>query len=138
MENDFDRVIDKKIKRRLKKARKLKEEDDEGNIEYKWKLCNFRYNDRTDRLTSQLRYRLVEGEGVAIYNLGYSDDGEPEGIIYDYMLESLKNLHTICEEIGAILKTFRVFQGVAGYCANVYITKDDVEDWILDHDDLNM
>ncbi len=115
----------RKIGNRLKKARKIKQENDQGYIEYKWKLCDFNNNLRINRLTTQLKFRLYEGEGKAIYNLGYSDDGEPVGILYDDMLASLKNLHVICDELGAVLKNFRVFQGISGYCANVYIETNE-------------
>ena len=117
----------KKVQNRLKKARKIKEENDQGYIEYKWKLCDFQINHnlRMDRLTTQLKFRLYEGNGKAIYNLGYSDNGEPTGIIYESMLTSLKNLHMICDDIGANLKNYRVFQGISGYCANVYIETSD-------------
>lgn len=117
--------LNRKIGGRLKKARKIREEDDQGHIEYKWKICDFSIDNRTDRLASQLKFRLYEGSGKAIYNLGYNDNGEPTGISYETMLKSLNNLHVICDEIGATLKNYRVFQGLNGYCANVLIETDE-------------
>jgi GTPase len=125
--NDYvNSNLNKKINSRLKKARKIREENDQGYIEYKWKLCDFSVDqDRLDRLTTQLKFRLYEGSGKAIYNLGYSDNGQPDGIMYDVMLKSLQNLYMICNDIGAVLKNFRVFQGLSGYCANVFIETND-------------
>jgi len=128
--NNVDCNLNKKINHGIKKARKIRRENDQGHIEYKWKLCDFKndHNKRMERLASQLKYRLYEGSGKAVYNLGYSDNGEPAGIPYDMMLRSLQNLHTICDNIRAILKTYRVFQGLNGYCANVFIEGTSVFD----------
>ena len=50
-------------------AEQLAPECDEGNIEYKLKLVDVD-DDRFDRLVTQLRYRLTEGLGEALYELG--------------------------------------------------------------------
>ena len=57
-------------------------ENDEGNIEYKRHLCSEElkscddsYNIRFQQLVTQLKYRLSEGSGLAIYYLGVEDDG---------------------------------------------------------------
>tara|TARA_R100001163_G_scaffold65718_1_gene64236 strand:+ start:198 stop:599 length:402 start_codon:yes stop_codon:yes gene_type:complete len=122
----MDESLAKRVSRTrgLKKARKIPEENDMGYIEYKRKICDFRYESRIDKLASQMSFRLYEGDGKAIYNIGFSDDGIPLGINFDSMLKSLKNLYSICLEIKADLKSYRVFQGEKGYCANVYIEKE--------------
>jgi len=129
--------LDKLISRKLKKARKIRAEDDEGNIEYKWKLCDFKYPKRIIKYTTQMRFRLYEGDGAAIYNLGYSDDGDPIGILYNEMLDSLRNVQTIAESIGATVKKVSIFQGENGYCANIFIDKQNgVRQLMMSQDDL--
>jgi GTPase len=105
------------------KARQIKEENDEGNIEYKYRLCEFSTPFRISKLVTQLNYRLFEGNGKAIYNIGFMDDGTPKGLPMDQILASLGNLYKMCAEVKANLESFRAFQGESGYCANVYITK---------------
>ena len=46
-----------------------------------------------------MKYRLYEGEGKAIYNIGYTDDGIPQGIEHNLLFNSLNNLFTIVNEI---------------------------------------
>ena len=57
-------------------------ENEDGNIEYKRHLCseelksfNNGYNIRFQQLITQLKYRLDEGNGIAIYYIGVNDDG---------------------------------------------------------------
>ena len=51
-------------------------EPEYGNIEYKLRLNP----DRLESLVSQLKYRLKEGGGIAIYYIGVDDKGVPRGI----------------------------------------------------------
>ena len=57
-------------------------ENEEGNVEYKRHLCSDElksfdkhYNIRFQQLITQLKYRLNEGCGMAIYYIGVEDDG---------------------------------------------------------------
>lgn len=57
-------------------------ENDEGNVEYKRHLCTeeLKYSDselniRFQQLVTQLKFRLSEGDGIAIYYIGVEDDG---------------------------------------------------------------
>ena len=57
-------------------------ENDEGNVEYKRHLCSDElgvpddnYNIRFQQLVTQLKYRLSEGSGIALYYIGVEDDG---------------------------------------------------------------
>jgi len=51
----------------------LEPEIEEGNIEYKRFLKNDK--NRIEEYTSQLKWRVKEGQGEAIYYLGIEDDG---------------------------------------------------------------
>lgn len=110
--------------RNPKEARKIKKESDDGWIEYKVKLCNFSTSKRIDRLTSQMKYRLYEGEGKAIYNIGYTDDGVPMGLNHELLFKSLSNLFSIVETLNAEIKSVNILRGKQGYCANIYLTSN--------------
>ncbi|MHA2365083.1 MAG: GTP-binding protein [Candidatus Hodarchaeales archaeon] len=58
----------------------FEQENDEGPIEYKLKLSPKPNQERIERLASQMIYRLREGNGEAIYELGISDSGEFIGL----------------------------------------------------------
>ncbi len=58
------------------KELRLPEEDDYGNTEYKIKLdTNIITVDRVKHLTTQMTFRLNEGEGTAFYQIGVHDSG---------------------------------------------------------------
>ena len=78
----------------MTKIDKLSPEIESGNIEYKLKVIpddDF----RLDQLASQMKWRIEEGNGMAYYYLGISDNGEISGINgKDYGI-SMKNINQI-------------------------------------------
>ncbi len=69
----------------------LEPENDDGNIEYKYKLMNLDENKFNKRMT-QMQYRVNEGNGEALYFIGIMDDGSPLGLNKDEYTESVNNL----------------------------------------------
>ncbi|KAF9584598.1 GTP binding protein [Lunasporangiospora selenospora] len=82
------------------------EVDVEGNIEYKLKLIATA-PDRFEHLVTQLKWRLSEGNGVAIYEIGVADDGSFVGLSPADMDVSLKTLHRMAEFLGADVAILR-------------------------------
>lgn len=119
--------------RKPKKARKIKKESDEGWIEYKIKLCHFETPKRMEKLTTQMKFRLYEGEGKAIYNLGYTDDGVPLGLNHDLLFQSLNNLFSIVDTLNAEIKSVNILKGKHGYCANIYLISNQPQVLLTDH-----
>uniref|UniRef100_A0A7E4W4Q5 Tr-type G domain-containing protein n=1 Tax=Panagrellus redivivus TaxID=6233 RepID=A0A7E4W4Q5_PANRE len=78
----------------------LPPECDNGNVEYKAKLCDLS-TERIHHLTTQMKWRLREGQGEAIYEIGVADNGCLTGIVQSEMDESLKTLFHIAESINA-------------------------------------
>lgn len=75
-------------------------EKDDGNIEYKWKLTNLsKY--RIEKLTTQMKYRLNEGSGEAIYEIGIDDNGFPKGLTKNEYQESINNLTILANNCNA-------------------------------------
>ncbi|CAE7601023.1 GTPBP2, partial [Symbiodinium pilosum] len=58
----------------------LPPENDEGCVEYKWRLGPEHSHRRVDRLATQMKFRLAEGSGKAFYLLGVRDSGFAEGL----------------------------------------------------------
>ena len=88
----------------LKELEKMKEgiadlfepENDEGNIEYKQHLIE-PTPERLERLISQMKYRLAEGGGEALYELGVSDRGVPYGLTDKELEKSMETMKILAE-----------------------------------------
>jgi GTPase len=76
----------------------LPRESDDGNIEYKLKLLNLS-NERKEQLTTQLNYRLEEGNGECFYEIGIMDNGIVKGISKNELEESLLNLKELSKKL---------------------------------------
>jgi GTPase len=92
-----DEIKEKSI---LSKHDYLNQEDDDGHIEYKWKLVNIS-DERFKHLVTQMSYRLSEGQGEAIYELGIKDNGFPEGLDEDEFNESVETIKRMATELHA-------------------------------------
>jgi len=81
---------------------KLPPEVEEGNIEYKRKLCSLsRY--RFQQLQSQMKWRVDEGKGTAIYLIGVDDDGTIVKLKKKDKKESLKNIKKLVAQIDSYI-----------------------------------
>ena len=121
-------------KNKFKIARHLKQENDDGNIEYKYKLNP----DCSPELASQMLYRLYQGEGKAIYNIGYLNNGCPMGLTYNILLKNLNQLFQLTTELDAVTKSVKIFKAQHGYCANVFITKKQINTDLLPYEINNL
>ncbi|KAK3803793.1 hypothetical protein RRG08_026028 [Elysia crispata] len=84
----------------------LPPEEEEGNVEYKLKLVN-PSEFRIEHLVTQMKWRLEEGHGEAIYEIGVEDNGFLAGLTDDDLEASLSTLHTMAERLGASLEVLR-------------------------------
>ncbi|VVU95445.1 Elongation factor Tu GTP binding domain [seawater metagenome] len=84
-------------------SKKLPPEVEEGNIEYKRKLCGLtKY--RNIQLQSQMKWRIQEGNGCAIYLIGVDDDGSIVKLNTKDRKESLRNIKKIAKNIDAFVE----------------------------------
>ncbi|XP_028828065.1 GTP-binding protein 2-like [Denticeps clupeoides] len=84
----------------------LPPEAEEGNIEYKLKLVNpTQY--RFEHLATQLKWRLQEGRGEAVYQIGVEDNGLLVGLSDRDMRASLGTLRRMAEKVGADITLLR-------------------------------
>jgi elongation factor 1-alpha len=74
----------------------LEPEKDDGNIEYKYALINLTEN-MINKKTIQMKYRIYEGFGEALYFIGVTDDGILLGLNKEEYLESVTNLELIAQ-----------------------------------------
>ena len=86
----------------------LPSEVEYGNIEYKLKLI-IDSTDKLEHLASQMKWRLNEGNGIAFYYLGVSDNGQVKNINNKDFKVTIKNLIKVTKIINAkILSTKKI------------------------------
>lgn len=67
-----------------------------GNIEYKLKLLNPTPS-RFEHLVTQMKWRLQEGQGEAIYEIGVADNGFLRGLSDREMDDSITTLKKMAD-----------------------------------------
>ncbi|MHA2298673.1 MAG: GTP-binding protein [Candidatus Hodarchaeales archaeon] len=108
----------------INSIKKLPKEKETGNIEYKLKISLLGENqERKEKLKTQLLYRLNEGNGEAIYEIGVSDDGDPAGIPENELESTLSNLDLIASELNAQVTLIRTSRGRIGKIAELLIRR---------------
>ncbi|XP_074663149.1 GTP-binding protein 2-like [Tubulanus polymorphus] len=84
----------------------LPPEVEEGNVEYKLKLLN-PSDSRFEHLVTQMKWRLQEGKGEAIYEIGVEDCGMLTGLNDEDLDASLQTLNRMADRLGASMKVLR-------------------------------
>lgn len=74
-------------------------------------LRQIKLEKKINKRASQLRYRLEEGHGRALYIIGIKDDGTPEGIKIEKIFKSLNFLFKMVDIIQATIKNIRIYRG---------------------------
>lgn len=84
----------------------LPPEAEEGNIEYKLKLVNPSAS-RFEHLVTQMKWRLREGQGEAIYEIGVEDNGLLVGLTEDELQASLETVQRMADRLDATITILR-------------------------------
>jgi elongation factor 1-alpha len=75
-------------------------EDDYGPIEYKRQLTSMT-NTKINKYATQMKFRLIEGNGEAIYMIGVKDNGDIIGVENKNYLLYCKLMSKIAREINS-------------------------------------
>ena len=84
----------------------LPPEPQQGNVEYKLKLVN-PTDQRLEHLVTQMKWRLREGQGEAIYQIGVEDNGLMTGLSGEDMDSSLDTLREMARRLEATVQVLR-------------------------------
>jgi len=104
--------------------KKLPKEKENGNVEYKLRIhLSTDDQDRKEKFMTQLLYRLNEGSGEAIYEIGVTDDGEAIGLPEEELQATLDNLKKITLELNAEMSIIRIGSGIKGKVAELLIRR---------------
>merc|ERR1719495_677595 len=93
-----------------------------GNIEYKLKLVNPSAT-RLQHLITQMKWRLREGNGEAIYEMGVEDNGIMTGLSEEDMDSSLDTLQEMARRLGATVQVLRQRQIETRTVAEILVRK---------------
>lgn len=104
----------------------LPEEPDTGNTEYKFKF-DAPNMARVEHLTTQLAFRLNEGNGIAFYQIGVLDSGQVTGLTDSEMFETLLVLFYMVTTYEGHISMHKVRQGNAGYSCMLKVVKEQVQ-----------
>lgn len=102
---------------------KLPQEIEEGNIEYKRTLCKTG-KEKFNNLVSQLKWRLGEGDGTAIYIIGVDDDGTFYGLNIKHYKYTLKILCAMAKKTDSTATVKKKIMYNSKYIAEVEIKRN--------------
>ncbi|CAD8062690.1 unnamed protein product [Paramecium primaurelia] len=121
---DLEQYIDEQyaIQGNNSKVSYFKQESDFGHTEYKLRLVDPDPK-RLTHLTTQMNYRLSEGNGMAYYKIGVEDSGNPLGLNKSDMLGSLRTLCSMAQSLKAELIVVGINQGTNGKTSEVIVRK---------------
>lgn len=105
---EIDDVLSSKVDENLKilaaenvksveENHKFDPENPDGNVEYKRHLCGKDLR-RMERLSTQMQYRMKQGNGECLYKVGLDDDGLVYGITDKEFAETWDNLKKLSED----------------------------------------
>lgn len=114
MYDRFNQLLEEEENNTEEAAPDLPPEDDNGNTEYKLKLCGLSMY-KVKKRTTQMAFRLTEGKGEAFYEVGVHDNGELIGISYEDCAETVLVLFHISNVLQAKLEVLLVRLGIEGY-----------------------
>lgn len=112
-----------KIDRNLiKEIHEYEQENDYGKEEYKLKILNLT-PEKIEKRASQMNFRLREGNGECIYQIGVEDNGNPRGLNDAELAGTLETLNMITKKIDATMTVLSYTQGKEGLIAEILVTK---------------
>lgn len=104
----------------------LRPEVERGNVEYKYALLATTA-ERREHLATQMQWRIGEGHGEAIYELGVADDGTPRGLSDAELSQTLHTLCDVARRIDATCRVLRTATGEHGQVAEVLVRRNSPE-----------
>jgi GTPase len=100
------------------------EQLDYGNIQYKLDLSAKSKID-FDKMTTQMEFRLEEGNGECFYELGIGENGEKIGLSEEELKGSVENLERIATKLNADVQIVKFFKGKFGLVAEILVKRNN-------------
>lgn len=81
-----------------------------------------------ENLATQMKYRVLEGGGEAIYEVGVTNDGQLIGLTEDELRETLRNIDLVASKIGVKTTVLREVRGRRGKVLEILVRRSKDED----------
>jgi len=107
----------------------LGQEIEEGNVEYKLRLIDPSPK-RFAELVTQMKWRLGEGGGEAIYEIGVADNGDLLGLTEDELNQSFDTLQRMAATINAEASKVSHRIGSKGACLQALVREYRTDEYI--------
>lgn len=104
-----------------KKFPQQKPEKYYGNREYKRNLLNYNISN-IQKKASQMLFRIMEGNGKALYLIGIDDNGTIIGLNRKELDLSIELIKLISTEINSKIKKIYIYNGGKGHICTVHIS----------------
>ena len=101
----------------------FEEENDWGNVEYKKSFIDMDM-DKIKKYATQMKFRIIEGDGVAIYIIGVRDNGNAIGILKTEIHYHNTIINEIVEEIDAVISTCNIINISNNQSIIIYMIKN--------------
>ena len=88
---------------------KILPEPQEGNIEYKQNICDLTI-EKLEKYSTQLKFRLNEGNGIAYYIIGIRDNGIINGLGRCQIIESIINFDKIQNNLNELSLKYNIYK----------------------------
>lgn len=109
----------------------LVEGGERENIEFKERLETETHLERgrLESLASQMRHRILTGDGVAVYVVGVTDDGGLKGVSEEVYEETVDVLSVVADEADAVIREKETHEVEGGHIGVVTVadTHDEME-----------
>ena len=107
------------------KIEELVKKGERKNIEFKEYLCRKAHliKDRKLSLASQMKYRVLSGEGKAVYVIGVTDSGEIKGLNKEKLEESFNVLQEIAKEAGLSIARKKIIEKNGNFVGIAFIER---------------
>lgn len=109
----------------------LPREREDGNVEYK-RLLVHPDPTRFEHLVTQMKYRMTEGGGEALYEIGVEDNGTPMGITEGDLNASIETISKMAARLNCDATVLRVRNGDVGKVAEVLVRQKNDEPGFLE------
>lgn len=99
-------------------------EKEYGNKEYKRYLINHPKNNQEkfiEKRATQMLFRIIEGNGKAVYLFGVEDDGKIKEMDENQLQTTIFFLKKIASSIKALIKKIRIYKSKNGFVCSARI-----------------
>ena len=108
------------------------QENGEGNIEYKYKLVKITRL-KINKLTTQMLYRFIQGNGEAEYYLGIMDDGKVRGLSEGELYTTINCILDCLYKLDAYYTYLMIYnQNENKYCVHIKVKIDKLPNTKID------